>query len=131
MSNHITQPASMVEVVRDHVRKNILAAIPDEQIDALVRAEWSAFFEEKSPQYGAPATSPFKEMVKVEIREFVRERFKETLKRELEATWNSDTQRNEVAVDLVNKIKPVIYDAILEDSARALLSSIRSNIQRF
>lgn len=61
----LAKPESIEDVIRDKVRRVIVEAIPDEQVDDLIKKEYDKFFEDVGGYHTKP--SPFKMMVQAEI----------------------------------------------------------------
>ena len=112
--------------MRDRVRASILSAIPDEKVDALIAAEWTAFFEMKQLHYNSERTSPFREMVKLEITKMMQERIRKDLEAAFAGSWNNG--QFETAEDLIKLLKPVLYEALMGGIAQTVANNIRMNL---
>jgi hypothetical protein len=84
MTNEVTKfdPATYVDKVRDRIKQSLVDVIPDEQWDAMLRAEIETFFKTKvTSQYGEQREQPseFRRIVSGVIEEETKKRVQAVL----------------------------------------------------
>jgi uncharacterized protein YfeS len=123
--------ASLNDGIRDRVRLALLEAIPNEQMDALLAAEFARYFKEERWN-GGSRPSPFQEAVKAEIdrqvKAVVTERIKDQLA-SMVSTWDEADGQHKLVGELVEKLAPLALKGFMADIVSMVASNIRSSIE--
>lgn len=130
----IAQPANFAELIRDKVRDTILGAIPQEQIDALIAAEWTACVDgvpAGKNQWGTvctPAQPPkLKAMIENEIAAQLRPMVQAAVEKGLTERW--DNGQREIAGEMVDKLRPHLADALFGAMASRIAGELRDAVR--
>ncbi len=132
MSTEVTKfdPATYVDKVRDKIKQSLIDVIPDEQWNAMLRAEISGFFENRvTTRYGEQTTHPseFRRIAAVVIEEETKRRVREMLSGpEWASYWDGTRQQ---AGEEIAKIARENGAAILAKWLEAAIGQVISNIR--
>lgn len=99
---------SLQEVVRDQVRQTVLAAIPKDTIDNIVKD----YFENE-----------FKLFVKKELEVVLKDKFKSAILSEGEAHWHRDGHPQ------VSNVSREVAESIMQGFATSIIHSVVSNMK--
>lgn len=132
MANELLIP-NLADTIRDRVRTSIVAVIPDDQIDNLVKAEYDKYFQ--APQQPSwekkEAFSPFQTTIKAEIETYMKEKLQAAVRKELDAllTESKWTQTGQVAVSsLVKQYAPDFLEGMIASYTGAVVGQLRNAI---
>lgn len=130
MSSELAKPESFQDIVRDRVRKIIMDAVPDGQIDSLVKKEYEAFFEDRvsSGYHKEVIPSDFKKMVQVEIKAMVESKIKEYIGTKMTNLWDSNTHGNKLLEEVTRAYAPVAMQAVMADIVSISLNNFRNQL---
>jgi uncharacterized protein YajQ (UPF0234 family) len=119
---------SLGDAVKDKVRKAMMDAIPDEALQALIKAEFDNFFQDQSNRYDNGKTpSPFKVMVRNEIEKAVSQKVRDLIQEQtakIVTEWDGDNHR--VLGDLVTKLAPAALEGVMHTIAGRTLQGLRN-----
>ena len=115
--------------IRSRVREVIISSVPDGQVDAMIRSEIQAFFKDKEDRYGKVTNSPFKEIVREEIRALITAEVKGWLDENFKTEWDSVTQSQVMTGEMVKGLIPVIQQKMVSDMIGQALYSFKSQIE--
>jgi hypothetical protein len=133
------QMSNLGEVLRDRVRTAIVSAIPDDQIDTLIKAEFENYFKEPTrKQVGSgyhakteEGPTRFELAVRAEIDEQLKPIMKQAVSEVLEgitSEWN-DNGHQEVRGGLVNELAqqmaPMAIQAFIQQIAGSTVLALQ------
>lgn len=119
------QPFDVTSHIRGKVREVIVGAIPDEQMDAMIKAEFDAFFKTKS-DYGREVISEFSKIVRGELDSFMRKSIREWLDSNFNREWNDGVQR--MVGEAVAELALVVQNRIVVDITQQALADLRNRL---
>ncbi len=129
-------PATYVDKVRDKIKQSLVDVIPDEQWNAMLKAEISAFFENRKERtaYGNDVReypSEFRQIVKTVIEEETKNRVRAMLATpEWTSYWDGNKQQaGEEIARIARENGAAILAKWLEAAIGQVISSIRFNNQ--
>lgn len=141
MSEKVTkfEPANYVEKLRDRMKQSMIDIVPDEQWDAMIRAEFEAFFKERRDPnvYSTPPKmlpSPFRDAVHGVIEEECKTRVRAMLQsEEWTGIWDGSKQvAGQQIKDLVREHGAEIMAKWLESAVAQVVQNIQfSQGQRY
>lgn len=127
-----TDVASLADTIRDKVRTTIAAAIPDGQLDGLIKKEWETFFVVPQPRnsYDAkPEHSPFQLMIKAEMEKLIREKVAEGVRKEMDrfnvSTW--DAQGKKTLEMIIKEYAPAAIEGVAGAIVHSTLQRLNQN----
>ena len=121
MGTDLQKPQSFQDIVRDRVRTVIMDAVPDEQIDALIQAEWKSFFESrKTTGYNSTTLpSPFSQMVESAIRNELKEKVRAQVNTMMDGFNVEDDVDSAVA-----RLAPKVLKSVIEEFTRTVIQNV-------
>jgi hypothetical protein len=127
-------PTSYVDKVREKIKQSLIDVIPDDQWNAMLRAEIGAFFENRvTSNYGQQTThsSEFRRIVTGVIEEETKRRIREMLSGpDWASYWDGTKQQaGEEIARLARENGAAILAKWLESAITQVISSIRFNNQ--
>jgi hypothetical protein len=129
-------PAAYVDKVRDKIKQSLVDVIPDEQWNAMLKAEISSFFESRTerPAYSHEAReipSEFRRIVKTVVEEETKKRIRDMLATpEWTSYWDGTKQQaGEEIARIARDNGAAILAKWLEAAIGQVISSIRFNNQ--
>lgn len=133
MSNEVTKfdPTTYVEKVRDKIKQSLIDVIPDEQWNAMLKAEIEGFFKSKttSSHYGEQRELPseFRRIVLGVLEEEVKRRVREMLAGpDWQSYWDGNKQKaGEEIARLARENGAAIVAKWLEAAIGQVISSIQ------
>ena len=109
--------------IRDKVRAVIVASVPDEAMDRMIRAEYSRFFKEGERRVGHSDKSPFANLVEDELSAVFKERVKVWIGENTERVWGEDGSEEMLLGKAVEALIPAVQRATIMDiTSRTLLA---------
>jgi len=126
MSTELTKPQNFEEIVRDRVRTVIMNAVPDEQIDLLIKKEFDKFFTHKEYNH---SNTQFGTMVNTAIQAAMSTKIKAYVEKSLDTTWNEQNMGQSVSEELVAKLAPVALQAVAANIVSIALNNFRNNLR--
>jgi hypothetical protein len=135
MSTEVTKfdPATYVDKVRDKIKQSLIDVIPDEQWNAMLKAEISGFFEHRTnrDQWGGTTTtmSEFHRIAKLVLEEETKKRLRDMLNGpDWTSYWDGNKQQaGEEIAKLARDNGAAILAKWLESAISQVISSIRFN----
>ena len=124
MSNQSVATFDVTTHLRDRVREVLVASIPDEQMDAMIRKEINAFFE-KSRNHNGAYSSPFAVLVEGMLHELVKKKVAVWLDTNFERVWDSEGQNEKLIGDTVAQLIPIVQQKYISDMVSKILGEIR------
>ena len=125
-------PSTYVDKVRDKIKQSLIDTIPDEQWNAMLRAEISSFFETKTDHdrySGAPSKRPseFHRIVQTVLEEETKKHVREMLNSpEWKMYWDGTKQQaGEEIARLVRENGAAIMAKWLEAAVGQVISNIQ------
>jgi hypothetical protein len=115
----------LTDHIRDKVREALMATLPDEELDKIMKAEMDKFFSDRVQGYASQPT-PFKQMIWDELSTRVKEAIKKWMDVNFERQWIGNS---EILVgEAVRKFIPVIMESFATDLVSNALAQIRSRL---
>ena len=121
MSNDI-QKFNLTDHIREKVRETLIMAIPDEQMDAMIRAEFDDFFKSR-PGYGKIKQSRLGLIVQEELDKLMREKIRGWLDTNFQRQWDNGIERH--VGELVGSLAPIVQQSMMADIVQRSLSELR------
>lgn len=133
MPNDLTVP-TIADTLRDRVRSALLDAIPDEQLDRYIQAEFTVFFTDATTdawgtRINQPRPSPFKEIVRTELTAMLKEKIVAKLKaltNTVVEQWDNTTGEQRLLGDLVQEMAPIALQGIAKGIAEKCIQAVRN-----
>ena len=129
-------PTTYVDKVRDKIKQSLVDVIPDEQWNAMLKAEISSFFENKTEHdrwsnQSTTKPSEFRRLVAIVLEEETKRRIRDMLAGpEWESYWDGNkTQAGEEIARIARENGAAILAKWLEAAIGQVISSIRFNNQ--
>jgi hypothetical protein len=121
------QKFDVTEHIRGKVREVLIGSIPDEQMDAMVRAEVERFFEgERVSGSSARSAPPFRAMVEAEIKAQMAETFKAHVRQYMQSYW---TAHGEAALtDFTAQVMGRAQEEMMKNLVAHALQSMGSSL---
>ena len=124
MSNDI-QKFNLTAHIREKVRETLVMAIPDEQMDAMIRTEFDEYFKERN-EYGREKPSRLSLLVREELDKLMREKIKKWLNENFERRWEGNIDRH--VGELVGSLAPIVQHSIVVDITQRALSDLANRL---
>jgi len=130
MNSDLAKPETFQDIVRDRVRKIIMDAVPDGQIDSLVKKEYDAFFEDRvsTGYHKEVIPSDFKKMVQAEIKAMVESKIKEHVCARITNKWDSDLHGNKLLEEVTKAYAPLAMQSVMENIVSVSLNKFRDQL---
>ena len=116
------QKFDITEHIRQKVREVLLASIPDEQMDAMISAEYDLFFKDK---YGND--SPFKRLIQEELRKAIRNKVISWMDVNFIRKWD-ESGTSKLVGDAVAKLTPIVQKSMILDLTQAAIDELRNRL---
>ena len=130
MSTEI-QEFDLTTAIRNRVRGVIIDAIPDEQVDEMIRAEFQGFFKERKVNYGRDvAPSRFAELIKKHIEALLNEKIREWLDKNFDQVWSDDDCELLVG-EMVGEFTPIVQKKMAADIVSRALFEFKNTLNNF
>lgn len=128
MSNEVSVPITFAQEVTDKVRQLIMNAMPEEKIQAVLKAEYDNYFMGKGDRWGNSSKSQFANLVEHEIKIFVEQRVRTEVSTYLnDLVWGNHGK--EYAQTILAEITPVVLDAMAKQTAFTVASAFVNGVQ--
>jgi len=122
------QPFNVTEHIRQQVREVLIASIPDEQMDAMIKAEVRLYFQVHQDQYSRKdVPSEFSTQLRRMIEQYIAERLKIWFDSNFQTIWEETGGRMVGA--LVAKFVPIVQAEMAQNIAERALMSIRNQLR--
>jgi hypothetical protein len=132
--------ANLGDSIREKVRKTLFDAIPEAQMEALVKKEFDAFFKER-PQTtysgnidtSKPAfPSIFSTLVQEEMQKQFKANIVEAVKKKLgEPQWNYTEQAYRFTNEIVDAMAPVALTSVMKGITGQVINEMRNSMNKF
>lgn len=113
----------VTEHLRAKVRETLIGSLPDEQMDAMIQAEFRAYFEPEQNRYNSTTTpSPFQSLVRETISKEVESSLRRWIDAYFETYW---AEHGETALqDLVSGFVANAHKVTMENMIKHALSQL-------
>ena len=125
-NKEIVETQTLVDLVREKVRKVLFENMPQEKLDQYITNEYNSFFKETKGSYGSSVSSPLRDMIYKEIRESMDKKIKEYVNKEVNTYWNNYGES--MICDLAKRIAPEVQIAISQNITQRTLEAIRNGM---
>jgi hypothetical protein len=130
----LTRPDNIADMVRDKVKAALVEIIPQEQWDNLIKAEWEAFFKERTVSgyhsgSGRAETKPslFTEMIHEEIKSHLKGKIKDRVQEELVGvSWDGKPEGDSL---LFKEVVEACAPHIVRAFSREIISNMSMQIR--
>lgn len=124
MANEI-QKFDVTEHIRQKVREVLIASIPDEQMNAMIKAEYHLFFTPNN--YG---DSPFRKIVHDVLEKAIKEKMIAWIDTNFQSQWDEATQSQILVGEAVAAIAPIVQKAMIAEITQLSLNELRNRLMR-
>ena len=135
----IAFPKDVGEKLRDRLKASFLDVLPDETIDAMIKAEWDDFFKPKTQSerraswYGVETKDQYNDIGAISpfvalVRKLILEHFTKTLQARLEPELSA-IQWPEGSPTLVSQIVSESSEALMRAATKTFIETIVFNIR--
>lgn len=115
MANEISTEVNFGQEVTDKVRQLIMNAMPEEKLQAVLKAEYDSYFNTTRDRYSDKVESKFSKLVQSEISKFMDKKVQETVRAYLDTlVWGNGSEE---AKTILATITPAVQEAMMKQTA--------------
>jgi hypothetical protein len=116
MTTDISTPITFAQEVTDKVRQLIMNAMPEEKVQAVLKAEYDKYFTDKPDRWNNPGKSPFSQLVESEVKRVVEQKVREEVNKYLyDLVWENNGKEHAEAI--LAEITPAVMHAMAKQTA--------------